>query len=52
MGDWPIALLILTVGYTIRCLRPLRPIIRWLRLNHILRSAERLGRRDRISRKA
>ena len=45
MGDWPILLVVVVVGYVLGRVRPLR---QWIGLNQILASAGRLGRRDRV----
>jgi hypothetical protein len=47
LGSWPWILVIFSVGYVFGRVRPFRE---WRRINCILKSAERLGRRDRIRR--
>ncbi len=53
LNAWLIILPAVAVGYTLGRVRPLRFIAcwyrEWINLNDILASAERLGRRDRIT---
>jgi len=48
MGDWPILLTVLAVGYTLGRVRPLRELVRRLQISRFVRSAEQLAKRDRM----